>query len=68
MCSIALATQEPAMTTTQLIRTEPNAVCMPWQGEERAERGELQMNWVVVIDERGEARLRIHWTVGERDA
>lgn len=67
MCSITLVNHEAAMTTTQFMQTMPDAGCTEWQVEERAQRRELEMNWVVVIDEQGEGRLRMHWTVAEKD-
>lgn len=54
-----------AMATTQLARETHYQDAPVWQTVGRRGNNSLRMSWVVVTDENGNRRLRMHWDSAE---
>jgi hypothetical protein len=62
---MTLFAQPVAMATTQLRCATYHEEASSWQVEPKAEQKSLRMSWVVVTDEHGKRKLRMHWVTGE---
>jgi hypothetical protein len=65
MACIALLANPLAMTTTQLTRAICREESTRWHPEVRLDSRPLRMNWVVVVDKKGNRRLRMNWAANE---
>ena len=61
MTCMTLFAQPLAMATTQLVTAIQREQNFSWHVEPKTEHTSLRMSWVVVTDERGQRRLRMHW-------